>query len=209
MTARGFQVPPVTPLTPGDLFSPCASQTSVVHRQSIFVSALRLQVLLPPTASAPFSSSASMAGGRRSKPAPPPPPQKTLVVDNGASTIKAGFVTNSDDPSTLEPRIIPNCIARDRFKKIYVADELEKCKDFSDIQYRRPADRGYIVNWEAQREIWNRQFFDDKASLRCDPAETRLLLCEPPNNLPVLQTNCDQIVFEEYGFASYYRAVGM
>ena len=149
-----------------------------------------------------------MAGGRRSKPAPPPPPQKTLVVDNGASTIKAGFVTASDDPTTLEPRIIPNCIARDRFKKIYVADELEKCKDFSDIQYRRPADRGYIVNWEAQREIWNRQFFDDKAPLRCDPADTRLLLCEPPNNLPVLQTNCDQIVFEEYGFASYYRAVG-
>lgn len=146
-----------------------------------------------------------MPGGRKSKPAPPPPPSKTLVVDNGASTIKAGFVTND---SIDDPRIVPNCIARDRSRTTYVADELQNCSDFSDLQFRRPVDRGFIVNWEAQCEIWNRQFFDDNASLRCDPTETRLLLCEPPNNLPVLQTNCDQIVFEEYGFASYYRSNG-
>lgn len=150
-----------------------------------------------------------MAGGRKSRPAPPSPPSKTLIVDNGASTIKAGFVTaDSGDASHLQPRIVPNCIARDRSKKTYVADEIEKCKDYSDLQYRRPADRGYIVNWEVQREIWNRQFFDDNAPLHCDPSETRLLMCEPPNNLPVLQMNCDQIVFEEYGFASYYRGIG-
>ncbi|CAH0056054.1 unnamed protein product [Clonostachys solani] len=147
-----------------------------------------------------------MAGGRKSKPPPPPPrPSTTLVLDNGADTLKAGLVTGGHID---EPEIIPNCIARDRLRKVYVASELSQCRDFSEIQFRRPVDRGFIVNWEAQKEIWDRVILDDKSSLKCDPAETRLLLAEHPNGLPALQSNCDQIVFEEYGFASYYRGIG-
>ncbi|KAJ8121636.1 hypothetical protein ONZ43_g1962 [Nemania bipapillata] len=127
---------------------------------------------------------------------------RTLVLDNGANTIKAGFVT---DDVVDKPRIIPNCIARDRDGKTYVASELSQCADFSESVFRRPVEKGFIVNWEAQKEIWEREFLDEKASQRCDPSETRLLLTEPSNSLPILQANCDQMVFEEFGFASYYR----
>lgn len=147
-----------------------------------------------------------MAGGRKSKSTGPAPPSRTLVLDNGAYTIKAGFVS---DELTEEPRIIPNCLARDTSKKVYVASNLEKCREFTDVSFRRPVEKGYIVNWEAQKEIWDHEFFDDKAPQKCDPSETRLLLAEQPNALPVLQSNCDQIVFEEYQFASYYRGIGM
>ncbi|KAH7309805.1 actin family [Stachybotrys elegans] len=109
----------------------------------------------------------------------------TLVLDNGGYTIKAGLVRGAEID---EPRVIPNCIARDRGKKIYVASDLENCRDFGEVQFRRPVEKSFIVNWEAQKE-------------------TRLILTEPPNGLPVLQANCDQMVFEEYGFASYYRGV--
>jgi hypothetical protein len=34
------------------------------------------------------------------------------------------------------------------------------------------------------------------------------VLTEQPNALPALQTHCDQMVFEEFGFASYFRGVG-
>lgn len=146
-------------------------------------------------------------GGRKSKPALPAKPQTTLIIDNGAYTLKAGRVSGST-VDVDAPLVVPNCIARNRLKKTYVAAELEQCRDFSEIQFRRPVERGFVVNWEAQKEIWDRQFFDDKAPLRCDPAETRLILAEPPNSLPVLQSNCDQIVFEEYGFTSYYRGIG-
>jgi actin-related protein 6 len=147
-----------------------------------------------------------MAGGRKAKPRPPVRPSTTLVLDNGGYTLKAGFVhgTQADE----HPRVIPNCIARDRDRKIYVGSDLDACRDFGEIQFRRPCEKGFIVNWEAQKEVWDREFFDDKAPSKCDAAETRLLLTEPPNGLPVLQTNCDQIVFEEYGFASYYRGLG-
>ncbi|KAI1637801.1 Actin/actin-like protein [Biscogniauxia mediterranea] len=146
-----------------------------------------------------------MAPARKSKGAQPPQLSRTLVLDNGAYTIKAGFVTGSDADN--KPRVIPNCIARDRDRKTYVGSELEACKDFSEAAFRRPVEKGFVVNWEAEKEIWEREFFDDKAPQHCDPSETRLLLAEPSNSLPILQTNCDQMVFEEFGFASYYRGV--
>jgi actin-related protein 6 len=149
-----------------------------------------------------------MAPAKKTKSRQPTPPSRTLVLDNGAYAIKAGFATTDSDVVD-KPRLIPNCISRDRGGKTYVASELSQCADFSEAVFRRPVERGSIVNWEAQKEIWEREFFDDKAPLRCDPAETCLLLAEPSNSLPILQTNCDQMVFEEFGFASYYRGLGM
>lgn len=143
--------------------------------------------------------------GKKSRASGPAPPSKTLVLDNGANTIKAGFVT---DDTTDQPRVIPNCLARDRHKRTYVGSELEKCKDFGEIVFRRPVEKGFIVNWEAQKEIWDREFFDDKAPQKCDPSDTRLILAEQPNSLPALQSHCDQMVFEEFGFSSYYRGPG-
>lgn len=148
-----------------------------------------------------------MAGHRRTKSSGPVPPARTLVVDNGAYTIKAGF-SSPDSPPPGECRVIPNCIARDRDRKVYIGSQLEKCKDFGDISFRRPVEKGYVVNWEAQKEIWEQEFFDDKAPLHCDPQETGLILTEAPNALPALQTSCDQMVFEEFQFARYYRALG-
>jgi actin-related protein 6 len=145
-----------------------------------------------------------MAGDRKTKATAPLPPVTTLVLDNGAYTLKAGFVAEAAE----EPRTIPNVIARDRTKKIYVGSELAKCRDFGEIHFRRPVEKGFIVNWEAQKEIWDHEFFDDNAPQRCEPSETRLLLAEPPNSIPALQANCDQMVFEEYQFASYYRGIG-
>ncbi|POS87167.1 hypothetical protein EPUL_001741 [Erysiphe pulchra] len=124
---------------------------------------------------------------------------RTLVLDNGAYTIKAGF----SSPLIEEigsPRLIPNCIARDRDRKIYVGSQLSTCKDFSEIIFRRPVEKGYLVDWEAEKEIWEHEFFDTGAKLYCDPKETNLILTESPNTLPALQTNCDQIIFEEFGF---------
>lgn len=142
---------------------------------------------------------------RKSKTSRPPQPTKTLVLDNGAYTIKAGYVAGD----TIDhPRVIPNCIARDADRKVYVGSELEKCKDFGEIAFRRPVEKGFVVNWEAQSAIWEHEFMDDDAPQHCDPSETRLLLAEPSSSLPVLQTHTDQMVFEEFGFASYYRGNG-
>ena len=151
-------------------------------------------------------------------------PNRTLIVDNGAYTIKAGYA--SDDSNLEDCEVIPNCIARDREKRTWIGSQLEKCKDFGEIVFRRPVEKGYLVNWEAEKAIWDATFFEKTAKLKvrgfcrddtskfnnriqCDPQETNLILTEAPNAPMALQTNCDQIVFEEYEFASYSRNIGL
>ncbi|KAI9859735.1 MAG: Actin- protein 6 [Vezdaea acicularis] len=144
---------------------------------------------------------------RPPKPKPRTLAPSTLIIDNGAYTLKAGFSTPTPDPAT-DCHLIPNCLARDRSRKTWIGADLYNATDYSEMLFRRPVEKGYVVNWEAQKEIWDRSFFDAGGVLKCDPHETNLILTEAPNAPQALQTNTDQIVFEEYEFASYYRCVG-
>lgn len=95
--------------------------------------------------------------------------EKTLVVDNGAYTIKAGFATSTPDASA-DCRTIPNCIARGKTatkgQKIYIADQLDDCKDFAEMAFRRPVEKGFVVNWDAELDIWKQVFFNKGAKLQ-------------------------------------------
>ncbi|KAF2019706.1 Actin/actin-like protein [Aaosphaeria arxii CBS 175.79] len=138
-------------------------------------------------------------------------PAKTLVLDNGAYTIKAGLIpTTSANPTIDDCSVIPNCVARsNRDRLTYVASELAECKDFGELAFRRPVEKGFIVNWEAEKAIWEHEFLGTAGEgLRCEPKETNLLLTEKPNCPKELQKNCDEIVFEQFEFAAYYRCVG-
>jgi len=87
----------------------------------------------------------------------------TLVIDNGAFTIKAGFV--SAQPDLKDCQVIPNCIAKDRDRNVWIGSDISNRKDFGELVIRRPVEKGYVVNWEAERAIWNHSFFDQKAVL--------------------------------------------
>ncbi|KAI8936857.1 hypothetical protein NX059_006094 [Plenodomus lindquistii] len=140
-----------------------------------------------------------------------PSQNKTLVLDNGAYTLKLGLVTSGSSPNYDGCSVIPNCIARStRDKRTYVASELDSCKDFGELAFRRPVEKGFIVNWEAEKAIWEHEFMAPGAreGLKCDPKDTNLLLTERPNCPKELQKNCDEIVFEQFEFSSYYRCVG-
>ncbi|KAJ4361507.1 Actin- protein 6 [Ascochyta clinopodiicola] len=146
-------------------------------------------------------------GSRKSAPAI----NKTLVLDNGAYTLKAGLVpTNSTSPPSYDDcSVIANCIARStRDKCTYTASELDECKDFGELAFRWPVEKGFIVNWEAEKAIWEHEFMGAREGLRCEPKETNLVLTEKPNCPRELQKNCDEIVFEQFEFAAYYRCVG-
>ena len=136
-------------------------------------------------------------------------PNSTLVVDNGAYEIKAGIATDSTSP---KPVLIPNCIARGpdgpRSTKVYIGDQLDSCKDFAEMTFRRPVEKGYVVNWDGELDIWKEAFFNKDAKLQCEPHETNLILSEAPGCPSALLQNTDQIIFEELEFASAYRCIG-
>lgn len=91
-------------------------------------------------------------------------PTRTLVVDSGAYTIKAGFASTSQQPEDCHA--IPNCIARDRGKKVWIGSQLDHCTDFGEVVFRRPVEKGYLVNWEAAKAVWDSSFFDQGAQLK-------------------------------------------
>ena len=92
------------------------------------------------------------------------PPHKTLVLDNGAYTLKAGLIPEGADPTYNECTVIPNCIARSiRDKRTYISTELNASKDFGELAFRRPVEKGFIVNWEAEKAIWEHEFISGAA----------------------------------------------
>ncbi|KAI0917058.1 hypothetical protein AcW2_007289 [Taiwanofungus camphoratus] len=123
-----------------------------------------------------------------------------VVVDNGASTIKTGVVGLGGDHA----RIIPNAIVRSKGDKItYFGHELKRCRDYSSLHYRLPFEKGYLVDWDAQKAIWDGMFSSEVFGINA--SEYSLLMTEPYFNLPNIQDVYDQLVFEEYEFQSYYR----
>lgn len=63
----------------------------------------------------------------------------TLVIDNGAADIKAGFAT--PHATAADCLRVPNCIARTRDRRVLVAAQLESCRDFGGMAFRRPVEK--------------------------------------------------------------------
>jgi len=67
----------------------------------------------------------------------------------------------------------------------------------------REATQGYLVDWDAQKAVWDGVFSSEVVGV--NTSESSLLITEPYFNLPNIQDVYDQFVFEEYEFQSYYR----
>eukprot|EP00877_Chromochloris_zofingiensis_P007352 jgi/Chrzof1/2870/Cz12g02080.t1 len=122
-----------------------------------------------------------------------------IVIDNGAGNVKLGF-GGKDVPQL----VFPNCTAKPKGdRQVYVGDMMLNCKDIMSMTVRRPFDRGFLVNWGLERDIWAHAL---KASLRVDCSETGLVMTEPVFNFPQIQAATEEVVFEEFGFNSFFTA---
>lgn len=126
--------------------------------------------------------------------------QNVVVLDNGGGLIKAGL-GGDRDPST----IIPNCLYRPLSSKkwLHPSPTTSEPIDLTSAAVRRPIDRGYLINPDLQRDIWAHLF---SSLLHVGPAQSSLLLTEPLFTLPSIQRATDELVFEDFNFASLYVA---
>lgn len=155
---------------------------------------------------------------RATKAAPPASeelPERTFIIDNGGYSLKAGYSSTSSSDPLASCVVVPNALAKTRDNQVYTGLELEThISDWNEVSFRRPVEKGYLVNWEAQREIWEHSFFDEKTARRpdiqcSDFLGTTLVLTEAPNALSSLQKNMDEMIMEEWGFGGYVRYLGM
>ena len=117
-----------------------------------------------------------------------------LVMDVGGCSIKVGWASpDAANPELSTYRCIPNCSTRRKGdSRSYIADQLEERDDTSSLLFQRPFEKGYLCNWDAEREIWDRIFSKDVMNI--EPSSTDLLLTEPPFNFPLLRHQCDEVV---------------
>uniref|UniRef100_A0A0B7ADF2 Actin-related protein 6 n=1 Tax=Arion vulgaris TaxID=1028688 RepID=A0A0B7ADF2_9EUPU len=123
----------------------------------------------------------------------------TLVLDNGAGTAKVGFSTDS------EPKIIPNCVtkAKNVRTRIFIGDQIDECKDLSSMYYLLPFQKGFLVNWEIEKQVWDHMFSKDVCQV--DFNETTIVVTEPFFNFPSVCEAINEVIFEEYQFQALYR----
>lgn len=148
---------------------------------------------------------------------------RVLVLDNGGSHVKAALVgtsSASDETRPVRELMIPNALARvgksalsfpqsaigssRRPSGMLVGAEMEDAPDFGGMVVRRPHERGVVTCWDAQRDVWLSLMSADRGlGLDGDArADTALLLTEAPGMPLRARTASDELVFEEFGFAS-------
>jgi hypothetical protein len=118
-------------------------------------------------------------------------------------------IVQLEDP--YEPKTFHNFLVRTRDKQTRYGADLESIKDQGSLVFRSPFERGLLTSWQPEHSIFNHmfeQFNDPKNPSRFDPTSTSLLITEPYLNPPALGENYDQMVFEEWEFASYARSCG-
>ncbi|XP_018515650.1 LOW QUALITY PROTEIN: actin-related protein 6 [Lates calcarifer] len=122
----------------------------------------------------------------------------TLVLDNGAYTAKIGY-------SQEKVSVIPNCQFRSKTSRLktFTANQLDEIKDPSGLFYILPFQKGYLVNWDVQRKVWDHLF--GKEMFKVEFADTSVIITEPYFNFTSIQESMNEILFEEYQFQSALR----
>jgi actin-related protein 6 len=84
----------------------------------------------------------------------------------------------------------------------YVADQIEnECNDYSGLTYKRPFDRGYLIDCELESVIWEHIFNNRLNSL--DISSTTLIQSRQPFTPTTIQQDTESLVFEYFGFPNY------
>ncbi|GAB0090262.1 Actin-related protein 6 [Sergentomyia squamirostris] len=123
----------------------------------------------------------------------------TLILDNGAYTAKIGFSKSS------QPKIIPNCImkAKSERRRFFTGNQINECRDVSGLYYILCFQRGYLVNWDVQKRVWDYMFGQECCAVNF--SENPLIITEPLFNFHSIQEAMSEIFFEEYEFERMFR----
>ena len=120
------------------------------------------------------------------------PNNSVIIADIGGYSIKYGWC--EDDV----PRMMGNCIckAKSERRRLFIGDQLDDCKDCSGLFYILPFNKGYLMNMDVERQIFDHMF---KKNLEAGVLkEKTFLFTEPYFNFRQLKENILEVMFEEY-----------
>lgn len=93
--------------------------------------------------------------------------------------------------------------AKSERRRPFIGNQIEECRDASGLFYILPFQKGYLVNWDIQKTVWDYIF-----SKECCPvnlSQLSVVVTEPPFNFASIQEAMTEIFFEEYECHSLLR----
>lgn len=76
----------------------------------------------------------------------------TFVIDNGACRCRVGLAGDAQPRATFQ-----NALAKPKADtRLLVGCEIDEARCINQLNLRRPFDRGYVINWSMQGQIWSR-----------------------------------------------------
>lgn len=116
----------------------------------------------------------------------------TVVLDNGAYSAKIGYTTDTT------PKVVPNCIIKAKTvrNRVFVGDQIDECKDLSGLFFMLPFQKGYLTNWDIQKQVWDHMF--SKNSLNTNLEESGVIVTEAQFNFKSVQEIIDEVFMQEY-----------
>lgn len=125
--------------------------------------------------------------------------KNTLILDNGGYTIKLGYSNKN------EIKRIPNCVTKVKSerRRLFIGDEIDECKDFTGAFYLLPISKGYLSNFDVQRQVWD-YLFKNKCKWQED--DHSLILTQPYFNFRQIQEYVIELMLEDYNVDKLFIA---
>lgn len=120
---------------------------------------------------------------------------RVLVIDNGAWECKWGW---SD---TSEPRSVPNCSVKTKASKtqlkrrLLIGEETRAVRESGTV-FRRPFERGFVVDWGQEQRIWD----SEQMPIRDSSVLVTVAPCQPAR----LNADLAEVLYEEMGAAALF-----
>eukprot|EP01060_Flectonema_neradi_P039398 TRINITY_DN8667_c0_g1_i1.p1 TRINITY_DN8667_c0_g1~~TRINITY_DN8667_c0_g1_i1.p1 ORF type:complete len:285 (+),score=45.75 TRINITY_DN8667_c0_g1_i1:62-916(+) len=131
---------------------------------------------------------------------------RTVVIDNGTGTIKAGF-----GGEEMPARLLQNVVGRPKHPNVmsggvlqgdlFVGDLVEHHRGILSLSY--PMEHGSVNNWSDMEAVWNHMFGLLNVPIREHP----VLLTEPPLNSRKNKERAAEIFFEEHHVPALFFSV--
>lgn len=89
--------------------------------------------------------------------------------------------------------------AKSEKRRPFIGNQINECRDISGIFYILSFTKGYITNWEVQKNVFDYIFTTEYP---VNFTESKLIITEPLFNFPSIQEAMVEIFFEEYDCCS-------
>lgn len=85
---------------------------------------------------------------------------------------------------------------------IDTVDQIDDCRDISGLFYILAFQKGYLINWDVQKTVWDYIFGQGCCAV---DFSNPLIVTEPQFNFSSIQEAMTEIFFEEYECESLFR----